>query len=133
MEITYQPQDVPQQKFFSTTVKPPMRRLYCYVEPAIYDEIAQIAQSEGLEFSATTRELIALALRYYKFKRGTLNQEKPENSKTFFCQSCNRETNIRKVIYKQVDFDEYRICEQCAFDPVFLERFTSKILKGMTR
>lgn len=108
-----------------------MRRLRCYIDPTMYGEIEEIARSENLEFPETVRQLLSISLRYYRHKRGTLNPNAPQNSKTFYCQSCRRETRLRNVIYKQIDFDQYLICEDCAFDQLRLDGFVSRILRGM--
>src|SRR4051812_43546354 len=104
-------------KLFASNTPPPMRRLYCYVDPEMYDEVLGIAHYEGVEISATVRELLRFALnyyqetkeiaqaegitleetmkdlvshayRYYKYRQGTLNAVLPANTKTFFCQVC---------------------------------------------
>lgn len=130
MDVTCPPNSVA-TKIFTTTEKPPMRRIYGYVEPALYQELLTIAESEDLDISAAIRELLALALRYYKFKKGTLNNTKADNAKTFYCQSCKVETKMRYVCYKNLDFDQYLICEECMFNKEKLSKFVAKILQGV--
>ncbi len=92
-----------------------MRRLYFYIEPDVYEEIKVIALYEGLEISATIRQLIAIALRAYKFRRGTLNPALPQNTKTFFCQVCGQMNSVRRQHTATVLNEEYKFCEDCFF------------------
>jgi hypothetical protein len=84
-----------------------------------YQKTKEIAQQEGLDIATTTGELYAYAVRYHSFRRGTLNEERnealPEKSKTFHCQICRTETNIRRRHKVQVLNEEYFCCEDCFF------------------
>src|SRR5689334_15331897 len=111
MQMNIPVQQATKINILSATAKPKMRQLKCYMEPGMYDEIALIAQQEGMELSAATRELLVLALRYYKFRRGTLNHELPQNNKTFYCQICSQLTSTRKLHSVAVMYDEYKFCE----------------------
>src|SRR5882757_5900431 len=131
-------------KLFGNTTPPPMRRLYCYVEPEMYEEVLGIAHYEGIEISATVRNLLSFALayyqqtkeiaqsegitlqetmtdlvshayRYYKFRQGTLNPALPTNTKTFHCQICRNETSVRRKHRVALLNEEFSCCENCFF------------------
>jgi hypothetical protein len=115
MQMNIQTETIAVTKMFPESTKPPMRRLYAYVEPEMYQEVIDIAQHEGMEISATVRELLALAMRYYKFKQGVLNPTNPQNTKTFYCQVCSALTGMRKMHKAQILNEEYHFCENCFF------------------
>ncbi len=115
MEMTHHDHQAPQTTLFTPTTKPVMRRVSSYIEPAVYDELTEVAAHEGLELSATIRELLAIALRYYKFKKGTLNPTHPHNDKTFYCQICGQLTKVRNMHTVIVMNDVYSFCEPCFF------------------
>jgi hypothetical protein len=102
-------------KFLNATVTPPMRRVNFFIDTDTHTEISEIARCEGLDFSATIRELVSYALRSYKLRRGTLNGSLPQNTKTFFCQICGQLTSMRRLHRAQVLTEEYQFCENCFF------------------
>lgn len=115
MELAHTTDQTP-QPVFSTTPKPtPMRRINCYVDEAMHQEVAEIATYEGMELSATARELMSIGLRFYRFKRGTLNAALPQNNKTFYCQICGQLTKLRNMHTVIVMNDSYSFCEPCFF------------------
>ncbi len=144
MELSIDHLTITPIKLFSNTSPPPMRRLYCYVEPDMYDEVMGIAHYEGMEISATVRELLKFALssyqitkeiaqtegitpeetmtdlishayRYYKYRQGTINPALPANAKTFFCQVCGHEEKVRRQHSTKILNEEYKFCEDCFF------------------
>jgi len=121
-----------------------MRRLYCYVEPdmneevlgiapvedmaisatvrellkfslASYQETKEIARAEGITPQETMQELVSHAYRYYRYRQGTLNSALPTNAKTFFCPVCGQEEKIRRQLSNKILNEEYKLCEDCFF------------------
>jgi hypothetical protein len=78
-------------------------------------ELEDIGKKEGITLSETIGELLSFGVRYYKFKRGSLNASKPENSKTFYCQCCRQETSLRRAHHVQMFYEEFHFCEPCFF------------------
>lgn len=144
MELSIDHISVTPIRLFSNNNPPPMRRLYCYVEPEVYEEVLGIAHHEGMEISATIRQLLSFALayyqetqeiaqsegitlqetitdlvshsyRYYRYRQGTLNPALPANSKTFFCQVCGQEEKVRRQHSTKILNEEYKFCEDCFF------------------
>jgi hypothetical protein len=177
MELSIDHVSVTPIKLFSKNTPPPMRRISCYVEPEMYEEVAGIAHYEGMDVSSTSRELLSFALSYYQktkelaqtvgvdvsvtleemaafaltfyqktkevaqeegldittaaddlasyalrnyhYRKGTLNETRnqalPEKQKTFHCQICRTETNVRRRHRVSVLNEEYLCCEDCFF------------------
>jgi hypothetical protein len=105
----------PRTKLLPTSSKPPMRRLEAYVEGEIQEKIISIAKHEEMHISAAIRELLGIALTYYEYRRGTLNPDAPQNSKTFHCQVCAKETSVRKRHSVAINLEEFKFCEDCFF------------------
>src|SRR4051812_48727563 len=66
MELSIDHVSITPIKLFSSNTPPPMRRISCYVDTEMYDEVVGIAHFEGMEVSATARELLTFALSYYQ-------------------------------------------------------------------
>jgi hypothetical protein len=108
------------------TPSPRLRHTTMRLYEDMYEEIVEIARSEGdMEMSAVFRELLTLALRYYKFKQGTLNPDSSQNEKTFYCQICGQMHKVRYRHKAIVYNEEYVFCEDCFFadkDKAFIIR-----------
>ena len=115
MEMTSPPNGAVHVKFLSTPEPPRMRRINLFIEEPMNEEIRTIADCEELDFSSTIRELLTIALRYYKFRQGTLNPHAPQNSKMVYCQVCGGLTKVRYMHTTTVLNEEYKFCEDCFF------------------
>jgi hypothetical protein len=118
MNTTFSPSPLPQTTiatFLDIDPRQPRRRTRLTLDEDLYQEVLEVADAEGLDFSAAAGALLEFALRYYKFKRGTLNASLPQNSKTFYCQICGQLTSMRRLHKAQVLNEEYQFCELCFF------------------
>src|SRR2546426_986526 len=116
MSTTFPPlQQATVIQFLDTDPKPSRRRVRFTLDEETYQEVLDVARSEGIDFSTTVGALLEFALRYYKFKRGTFNDSLPQNSKTFYCQICGQLTSMRRLHRAQVLNEEYQFCETCFF------------------
>jgi hypothetical protein len=102
-------------RFLNIDPKPSRRRIRATLDEDKYEAVMQVAEYEGLEFSEALNRLLEISLRYYEYKRGTLNEAKPENAKTFHCQICGEETSLRRRHRLQILNEEYLSCEDCFF------------------
>jgi hypothetical protein len=115
MHTTCPPNGTATIKFFNVSEPPRMRRINYFIEEATIEEIRTIAQYEELDFSTTARELMDIGLRFYQFKRGTLNPNNPNNDKLIYCQVCGQLTKVRKMHTTRVINEDYKFCEDCFF------------------
>ncbi len=115
MEINCPPNGSVHVKFLTPPPSPRLRRTNLFLEEPMLEEIKEISEYEELDYSTTVRQLLELALRYYKFKRGTLNTTLPQNNKTFYCQVCRELTSVRKQHSVAIMLEEFRFCEDCFF------------------
>jgi hypothetical protein len=95
-----------------------------------YQETMEIALSEGLDLVATVRELSSYAMRHYHYRKGTLNESLPKNTKTFFCQVCKQETSMRRRHTLHLLGEEYQGCENCFFSDKYID-FAINTMKGL--
>lgn len=115
MELNISAQSVTHVKFLASTPRQSMRRIVGYLEPEMYEEIVEVARMEDLELSAAIRELLSISLRYYRFKKGALNSQSPDNDKLFYCQVCGKQSKLRYLHIASVLNEEYKFCEDCFF------------------
>jgi hypothetical protein len=115
--------------FLDTQPPKPRRRCRFTLDEDIYNEVLEVAQLEGMGVHDAINSLLGFALRYYKFKKGTLNESKPENTKTFYCQVCGQLTSMRRVHRVQMLYEEYQFCEPC----FFADRYKTFIIQMLNR
>ncbi len=82
MEMTSPPNGTVHKKILTTSDAPRMRRINFFIEEPVYQEILEIAQYGGLEFSSAIRELVARALPSYKESREQYVKEVAQSQDT---------------------------------------------------
>src|SRR3712207_4165488 len=65
-------------KLLAATEPPRRRRIYSYLEPTVYDELVELAHSEGLDISTTIRDLISFSLQIYREIKDLSQRERAE-------------------------------------------------------